>query len=35
MLVLERVWASTRLTITAQYRLGPFPAGRVPGTTTE
>ena len=34
--VLERVFASTRLTITAQARLGPPSfAGSVPGTTTE
>ena len=39
--VFERVCASTRLTITAQYRLGPgLPSGsglpgRLPGTTTE
>jgi hypothetical protein len=33
--VLARVWASTRLTITAQYRDGPpFGSGRAPGTTT-
>ena len=38
--VLERVFSSTRLTITAQYRLGPgsLPMGlpgMVPATTTE
>ena len=33
--VLERVWASTVLTITAQERLGPpCGSGRLPGTTT-
>ena len=36
-LVLERVWASTVLTMTAQARLGPSlrGSGMVPGTTTE
>ncbi len=33
--VLERVCASTRLTITAQYRLMPFFDGMLPATTTE
>ena len=36
MLVLERVWASTFFTITAQYRLWlPSLAGRLLETTTE
>src|SRR5688500_9426695 len=36
MLVLERVRSSTRLTMTAQARLGPpFSLGIAPGTTTE
>ena len=36
MLVLERVFASTCFTITAQYRLWlPSLAGRLPATTTE
>jgi hypothetical protein len=37
MLVFERVWASTRFTITAQESEGPEPffGGKVPGTTTE
>ena len=34
--VLARVWASTRLTMTAQYRpYLPFDEGNVPGTTTD
>ncbi|MPN31917.1 hypothetical protein SDC9_179392 [bioreactor metagenome] len=34
--VLARVWASTFLTMTAQYRLYlPSAEGRLPGTTTE
>ena len=33
--VLARVFSSTRLTITAQYRFGPLPDGNDPDTTTE